>query len=167
MKNKFNTYFPLKNIKFSDQEIVNWKNSLKFLPVLNEPWPHIEVENFLPKKIYENLIASLPAGKKTESSPSRSWVTLNKNSTECLFFPEEDKSWWGEKKILHAIRPLLLIFGDLTTFNNIRVPFKKSLNDRMAVDDDENILVMIRVNHDRDDYHLGVHLDLPDKFLSY
>lgn len=160
-----NTYFLLKHIKFSDQEIVNWQNSLNFLPVRDEPWPHIEIENFLPKKIYENLISSLPAGKKSESSPSRSWVTLDKKSTKLLCFTEEDESWWGGK-MLNSIRPLLIMFGNYSTFNNLRGSFKKSLNDRMSVNDDEKILVMIRVNHDRDDYHLGVHLDLPDKFLS-
>jgi hypothetical protein len=165
MKNKTNTYFPLKHIKFSDQEIVNWQNNLNFLPVRDEPWPHIEIENFLPKKIYENLISSLPEGKKSESSPSRSWVTLDTKSTKLLCFTEEDESWWG-KKMLHSIRPLLIMFGNHSTFNNLRGSFKKSLNDRMSVNDDEKILVMIRVNHDRDDYHLGVHLDLPDKFLS-
>ena len=148
-----------------------WRKSLLDIKLQTDPWPHLISENFLPPGVYSQLIRGLPRGPKPLSSPSRTWVTSTPEffkdgeSKKFFFNSEEEKHWWGTETLI-TLSELTCAFIDRTTFINLWRLFKPVVPKEIALRDDETLLVQVRITHDRDDYDLDVHLDLPEKFLS-
>jgi len=148
-----------------------WRNSLTNIKIETDPWPHCVKQDFLPTQLYQKLIKTLPKKPKPESSPSRTWVTftskffLTGESEKFKFFSHEEANWWGKDFIL-PLSNIISFFVDRTSFLYISENFKKFSPSLLELGEDETIIFQVRLNHDRDDYNLDVHLDHPEKLLS-
>lgn len=147
-----------------------WYSTLKKTNLLSNPWPYALIDNFLPQKIYDSLISNLPNGPKPASSPSRTWISTDgtlfqSRPNKYVVFSEDEKYWWGTE-ILVLLTELTYVFMKRETFLNLIAPFDFGSEEALFTHTYDEVIVSVRLTHDRDDYDLRVHTDLPEKLLS-
>jgi len=169
-----NTRLPLGRFSFPNNtaaSLGDWRQFLLGQRLETNPWPHLVSKNFLPPRVYDRLTRNLPRGPKPSSSPSRTWMTTtpdffnDRQPQKYLYYSEEEMRWWGSK-LLVTLGELTCMFCDATTFKHLLMIFKGNFSNDITTTNDRDIFVQVRITHDRDDYDLDVHLDLPEKFLS-
>jgi len=160
-----NVVTSLSNYDFRKYPFIKyWQDSVGKIPETT-PWLHQEIENFLPGEIANLLNKKLPKIPKPSASPSRSWLTLESKAQKLdpLCDSEHEQKWWGGA--VNILELLTYLFQDRQTFTRLYSPFAPYMSNRILPNLD-HIYVQIRLNHDREDYHLDVHTDIPEKFLT-